>query len=568
MTGLARSTTVAQPARISSRPADDVAETDAAAGSLAGDGSFGAGRGSVGWMGSGAGSGAGFGASVATGTGRAGSRAGWVAGNGDGRRGQRLDRQELEHEARAALASAGSGGLGERAQDRGETARRHGVGGGGEEPAARVGLGLGGHLGQVASGIGEGGDGVEGGRGIGGEVGVDEGADRRIIGEADRLADVGLGQATVGIGEDLVEQRLGVAHATVGKAGDEGQRVVIGLGALGLDDPSQLADDRRLRQAAEVVALGAADDRGRHLVGIGRGQDEDDVVRRLLDELEQRVEGVRAQHVDLVDDVDPLAELRGRRQRAHDEVAGVLDGAMRRRIDLDDVERPPLADGRAGRAGVARLAVGAEVRAVDRLGQDARGRGLAGSARPDEEVGVGQAVAAHRAAQGDDDRVLPDELREALGTEATVERGVLAGDRGEVGVGRRLGCGHAGSTVHRFGRHRPASGKGEGRGRAPGVDHAPARTHPRARLQPGCPAAPEGDRLPLLPSGPDGVHGPTLRGTRLSTSGTVVVGERGGPRPGIQLRCSGLRIQGTASSPPSTTGRDGRSPVRHRSIEA
>src|SRR5687767_11029197 len=86
----------------------------------------------------------------------------------------------------------------------------------------------------------------------------------------------------------------------------------------------------------------------------------------------------------------------------------------------------------------------------------------------------------------------------------------------------------------------------------------PARTHPRARLQPGCPAAPEGDRLPLLPSGPDGVHGPTLRGTRLSTSGTVVVDERYGPRPGIQLRCSGLRIQGTASSPPSTTGRDGR----------
>ena len=104
--------------------------------------------------------------------------------------------------------------------------------------------------------------------------------------------------------------------------------------------------------------------------------------------------------------------------------------------------------------------IGAEVRAVDRLGQNPGRRGLPRPARPDEEVGVGQAVAAHRAAQGDDDRVLPDELREALGTEATVERGVLAGDRGEVGVGRRLGCGHAGSTVHRFGRHRPRSGRG------------------------------------------------------------------------------------------------------------
>jgi hypothetical protein len=87
---------------------------------------------------------------------------------------------------------------------------------------------------------------------------------------------------------------------------------------------------------------------------------------------------------------------------------------------------------------------------------------------------------------------------------------------------------------------------------------APARTHPRIRLQPGSPTAPEGGRLPLLPSGPDGVHEPSLRGTRPSTSDEVVVGERRRPRPGIQLRCSGLRIQGTASSPPSTTGGDGR----------
>src|SRR5262245_30463213 len=44
------------------------------------------------------------------------------------------------------------------------------------------------------------------------------------------------------------------------------------------------------------------------------------------------------------------------------------------------------------------------------------------------------------------------------------------------------------------------------------------------RLQPGRPTAPEGGRLPLLPSGPDGVHGPSLRGTRLSTSGDLVGG--------------------------------------------
>jgi hypothetical protein len=82
-------------------------------------------------------------------------------------------------------------------------------------------------------------------------------------------------------------------------------------------------------------------------------------------------------------------------------------------------------------------------------------------------------------------------------------------------------------------------------------------TRPIARLQPGRPTAPEGGRLPLLPSGPDGVHGPSLRGTRPSTSGDGVGGGDRRPRPGIQPRCSGLRVQGTASSPPSTAAADG-----------
>ncbi len=83
------------------------------------------------------------------------------------------------------------------------------------------------------------------------------------------------------------------------------------------------------------------------------------------------------------------------------------------------------------------------------------------------------------------------------------------------------------------------------------------RTRHIARLQPGRPTAPEGGRLPLLPSGPDGVHGPSLRGTRPSTSSDGVGGEDRRPRPGIQPRCSGLRVQGTASSPPSTAAADG-----------
>jgi len=41
---------------------------------------------------------------------------------------------------------------------------------------------------------------------------------------------------------------------------------------------------------------------------------------------------------------------------------------------------------------------------------------------------------------------------------------------------------------------------------------------PAGRLRPGHSATPEADRLPLLPSGSDGVHGAPPRRTRSSTS--------------------------------------------------
>src|SRR5712692_11530993 len=78
------------------------------------------------------------------------------------------------------------------------------------------------------------------------------------------------------------------------------------------------------------------------------------------------------------------------------------------------------------------------------------------------------------------------------------------------------------------------------------------RTRTRARLRPGFTAARDGDRLPLLPSGPDGVHGPRLHRTRSSTPRDARRTRDAGPREGIQPRWSGLRVQGTASSPPST----------------
>src|SRR3954452_5414617 len=67
---------------------------------------------------------------------------------------------------------------------------------------------------------------------------------------------------------------------------------------------------------------------------------------------------------------------------------------------------------------------------------------------------------------------------------------------------------------------RPPHGPGRAKVhcRAPSVDLDVSRAHRDERLGPGRSAAPDDDRLVLLPSGPDTVRGSPLRGTRSSTS--------------------------------------------------
>ena len=97
--------------------------------------------------------------------------------------------------------------------------------------------------------------------------------------------------------------------------------------------------------------------------------------RRLLERLEEDVPAL-LDALHLVDDEDLAAQVRGARVDARHELAHVVDLVVGGGVQLDDVERPALADGDAAGAGVAGLAV-AQVRAVDGLGHDARHGGLA-----------------------------------------------------------------------------------------------------------------------------------------------------------------------------------------------
>ena len=177
-------------------------------------------------------------------------------------------------------------------------------------------------------------------------------------------------------------------------------------------------------------------DRREDLVRLGRREDELHVRRRLLDHLQQRVERRRGDHVRLVDHVDLEPRRHRREERPLAQVAGVVDQAVRGRVDLDDVERART-HRRQRDAGVALAARrrGRALLAVERTGEDAGARGLAAAARAAEQVGVVDPAGVQRLADRPGDVLLADDLGEACraGTSgtarATSERGLRRAER-------------------------------------------------------------------------------------------------------------------------------------------
>ena len=287
------------------------------------------------------------------------------------------------------------------------------------------------------------------GRGVAGDQGVDERVDDLGVGQPEQVADARPRRSSPAPTEsswssiDSASRMPPAASRAI-----RWTRRGIGRPAVGLEDPGELALDLGDRQAADVEALEARQDRRREARRLGRGEHEDDEVGRLLERLEERVPGVLGDLVRLVEDVDLASQFAGRVGEALAELADVVDAAVAGGVDLDEVERRALADRDARRAGVAGVAV-LEVRAVERLGEDPRQRRLAGAARPDEQDGVRDPIGADGVAQRLDDRFLPDDL---------------ARRSGRASGGRGPGAGRLRS------RPPPVAGERELKCRAPSVD--------------------------------------------------------------------------------------------------
>jgi hypothetical protein len=251
-----------------------------------------------------------------------------------------------------------------------------------------------------------------------GAVGVGERVDRLVeqggVGEAELGDGVGVRQALgAGAGDELPEDRQGVAHRAGRRPSDQGERLRLRRHTLLLRDPPEvLLQPAYAHQAIGVVVRARADGR-EDLVGLGRREHEHQVRRRLLDQLEEGVGRVDRELVRLVDDVDLVAARGGGVHRLLAQLAGIVDAAVARGVHLDDVE----GTGAVGREVLAAGALaaglgGGSLLAVERAGQDPGRRGLAAPARAGEQVGVVRPPGVDGAAERNRDVLLPDDVGE------------------------------------------------------------------------------------------------------------------------------------------------------------
>ncbi len=155
--------------------------------------------------------------------------------------------------------------------------------------------------------------------------------------------------------------------------------------------------------------MGTGADRPDDLVRLSGGEDEFDVRRWLLDQLQQCIEACGGHHVRFVDDVDLEAAADRREERPLPQVASVVDAAMARSVDLNhvDTSRTVACQVLAGLALTARHGP-RSLLAVQSSGEDTSRCGLATSSRAREQVCVIDPVVREGPLQWLSDVVLAD----------------------------------------------------------------------------------------------------------------------------------------------------------------
>ena len=138
--------------------------------------------------------------------------------------------------------------------------------------------------------------------------------------------------------QQLVQDGQGIAGRTAAGLDDHGVHGVIHVDVLRGHGALQQPLHRRRSQQAEGIVVGTRTDGADDLLRLRRGKNEDHVLRRLLDNLEQGVRTGGGNHVGLIDDEDAVARLRRRVVGAVTQLTHVLDTIVRGGVELRDIQ--------------------------------------------------------------------------------------------------------------------------------------------------------------------------------------------------------------------------------------
>ena len=221
-------------------------------------------------------------------------------------------------------------------------------------------------------------------------------------------------------GRALVQQGKAVPQGAVRQAAQQLRAVGGQVDALLPGHVGQALRHVLGGDALEGEPLAPGEDGGGHLVQLRGGQDEHQMLRRLLQNFQQGVEGGSGQHVDLVHDVHPLFHIgrgvNGLVPQGTDLVHAVVGGG----VQLQNIQKAAVFDTQAAGAPVAGVAVH-RVLAVDGLGQNLGAGGLAGTPGAGKEVGVGGAALGDLFLQGLGNMGLADDVGKRLGPPFSIQ---------------------------------------------------------------------------------------------------------------------------------------------------
>ena len=216
-------------------------------------------------------------------------------------------------------------------------------------------------------------------------------------------------------GNALIEQSERVAHGSVGLLGYHMDALVVYLYSFRSGYCLDIFGDIRDGDAVEVVGLAAGKYRGQDLVLLRGAEDEHCVGGRFLEGFEEGVEGLRREHVDLVDDIHAVAPNLRRDLYLLQKGADVIHAVVGCCVELVDVVRAAFLERQAGFAFAAGLHVLPRTGTVYGFGEDAGGAGFTHSAGAAEKVCVCQLTPLDGVLEGAGDIVLTDEGLERVG---------------------------------------------------------------------------------------------------------------------------------------------------------